>query len=113
MAVGMGTAQAAEREESAPAAVPGAAQSAATGAEPEFTDPRWLPVLRLHCLLTVDLPAPEFKVSDLVRLRSGSVIATGWLVSRDVPLRVNGTLIGWSEFDVVGQRLAVRITEIA
>jgi len=29
----------------------------------------------------------------------------------DVPLRVNELLIGWTEFEVVGDRLAVRISE--
>ncbi len=38
---------------------------------------------------------------------------TGWRVARDVPLRVNDTLIGWSEFEAVGNRLAVRLTEVA
>jgi flagellar motor switch/type III secretory pathway protein FliN len=34
-------------------------------------------------------------------------------VRRDVPLRVNGNVIGWSEFEVVGDTLAVRLTELA
>jgi hypothetical protein len=31
----------------------------------------------------------------------------------DVPLRVNRLLIGWTEFEVIGDRLAVRITDQA
>jgi flagellar motor switch/type III secretory pathway protein FliN len=41
------------------------------------------------------------------------VVRTNWQAVRDVPLRVNGALIGWSEFEVVGNRLAVRVTELA
>src|SRR5262249_29439711 len=74
---------------------------------------RWQPVLDLPCQLTVDLPLPAFHVSDLLQLQAGSVIGTQWQLARDVPLRVNGTLIGWSEFEVVGDRLAVRLTELA
>jgi flagellar motor switch/type III secretory pathway protein FliN len=73
---------------------------------------RWQPVLNLPCELTVELPLPDFHVSDLLELQNGSVIGTQWHLTRDVPLRINGTLIGWSEFEVVGDRLAVRLTEL-
>jgi flagellar motor switch/type III secretory pathway protein FliN len=79
----------------------------------EIEDARWQPVLGLPTELTIDLPLPNFKVADFLRLRVGSVIPTRWRVSREVPLRVNGTLIGWGEFEGSGQRLAVRVTELA
>jgi len=75
-------------------------------------DPRWRPVLRLPCELTVELPLPDFKVSDLLQLQAGLVIPTRWRLTHDVPLRVNGTLIGWGEFEAAGNRLAVRLTEL-
>lgn len=74
---------------------------------------RWRPVLGLPCQLTVDLPLPHFKVADFLALRGGSVIATNWRLAHDIPLRVNGTLIGWAEFEGAGSRLAVRLTELA
>jgi flagellar motor switch/type III secretory pathway protein FliN len=74
---------------------------------------RWRPVLGLPCQIGVDLPLPHFKVADFLHLRPGSVIATEWRLTRDVPLRANGTLIAWVEFEGSGGRLAVRITEIA
>ena len=73
---------------------------------------RWRPVLNLPCQLTVELPLPAFRVADLLKLQKGVVIGTSWQLARDVPLRINGTLIGWSEFEVVGDRLAVRLTEL-
>ena len=76
-------------------------------------DPRWGAVLDLPCRLTVDLPLPHFKVTDFLKLQVGLVIGTGWRLSHDVPLRVNGTLIGWGEFEGTGNRLAVRVTELA
>ncbi len=79
----------------------------------ESEELRWRPALALPCQLTVDLPLPHFNVSDLLQLKVGSVVPTNWRLTRDVPLRVNGTLIGWSEFEVVGNRLAVRLTELA
>jgi flagellar motor switch/type III secretory pathway protein FliN len=76
-------------------------------------DARWRPVLGLPCELTVDLSLPAFTIADILKLRSGSVLNAQWRLGRDVPLRLNGTLIGWSEFEIVGNRLAVRLTELA
>jgi flagellar motor switch/type III secretory pathway protein FliN len=92
--------------------------SAAVGAQPEaeaeqLAEERWKPVLELRCQLTVELALPEFKIADLLKLRTGSVINAHWRVGQDVPLRLNATLIGWTEFEVVGGKLAVRLTELA
>lgn len=80
--------------------------------EPVAADP-WARVENLPCLLTVEIPVPGFAVGDLVHLAPGKVIATRWVAGQDVPLRINGELIAWSEFDVVEERLAVRMTELA
>jgi flagellar motor switch/type III secretory pathway protein FliN len=88
-------------------------QKARTANPGEGSDACWRPVLKLPCELTVELPLPDFKVSDFMKLQPGMVISTGWRLSRDVPLRVNGTLIGWAEFEGAGKRLAVRMTELA
>lgn len=66
----------------------------------------WLP-----CTLTVDLPVPRFTIGDLLALAEGSIVETACHHTSDLPLRVNKLLIGWTEFNVVGERLAVRITE--
>lgn len=97
----------------AAAQAPSPSTGARVVAEAEREDPRWKPVLDLPCQLTVDLPLPNFKVADFLKLQRGSVMATGWRVTHDVPLRVNGTLIGWGEFEGAGNRLAVRVTELA
>jgi len=74
---------------------------------------RWQPLLGLPCDLSVDLPLPKFKVADFLKLQAGSVIGAQWRLSHDVPLRVNGTLIGWGEIEGSEGRLAVRLTELA
>jgi len=73
----------------------------------------WKPALPLSCRLTLDLPLPHFTVGDLLRLSEQKIFDTGWGQSKDLPLRVNGTLLAWTEFELLGERLAVRITEIA
>src|ERR1700682_1060766 len=90
-----------------------AGTSAATDLELQLNEERWRAVLRLPCLLTVGLSLAEVRIGDFLQLRIGSVVRTNWQAVRDVPLRVNGALIGWSEFEVVGNRLAVRVTELA
>lgn len=92
------------------------AAGAQTKIEAAVADPladRWLRVEPLPCLLTIEIPVPDFTVADLVQLAKGGIIATGWTVGQDVPLRINGELIAWSEFEVVQNRLAVRLTELA
>jgi flagellar motor switch/type III secretory pathway protein FliN len=68
----------------------------------------WLP-----CNLTLDVPVDKFSIGELLKLGRGSIIKTNWHHTNDIPLRANGQLIGWTEFEVVGDRLAVRITELA
>ncbi|HEX3892181.1 MAG TPA: FliM/FliN family flagellar motor C-terminal domain-containing protein [Terracidiphilus sp.] len=66
----------------------------------------WLP-----CTLTLELPVVHFTIADLLALKEGAIVETACHHTSDVPLRVNRLLIGWTEFEAVGDRLAVRITE--
>jgi flagellar motor switch/type III secretory pathway protein FliN len=68
----------------------------------------WLP-----CTLALDLPVMNFTISDLLSLTKGSIVETAYHQSSDLPLRVNGQLVGWTEFEVVGERLAVRLTDLS
>jgi flagellar motor switch protein FliN/FliY len=68
----------------------------------------WLP-----CTLALDIPVVKFTVGDLLSLERGSVVETAYHQSSDLPLRVNGQLVGWTEFEVVGDRLAVRLTDLS
>jgi flagellar motor switch protein FliN len=58
-------------------------------------------------------PIPQFTVADLVHLAHGRILSTSWTVGQDVPLRINGELVAWSEFEVVQEKLAVRLTELS
>lgn len=88
------------------------APAEAAGRQETGDDQRWKPVLGLPCELIVDLPIPGFRIADLLHLRPGSVLNALWRVGQDVPLRLNGTLVGWGEFEVMGNSLAVRMTEL-
>ena len=87
---------------------------AAAAPEPaDHTAEQWARVEGLPCMLTVEISVPDFRVGDLVRLTPGRIIATRWTVGLDVPLLINGELVAWSEFEIVQNRLAVRLTELA
>lgn len=68
----------------------------------------WLP-----CTLSLEVPVVRFTIGDLLALTKGSIVETACHHTSDVPLRVNQLLVGWTEFDAIGDRLAVRITEQA
>jgi flagellar motor switch/type III secretory pathway protein FliN len=77
--------------------------------EPDLLDGMpWLP-----CTLSLDVPVVGFTIADLLNLREGSVVETACHHTSDLPLRVNRLLIGWTEFEAIGDRLAVRITDQA
>lgn len=68
----------------------------------------WLP-----CELTLDLPVVRFKVRDLAKLKAGAVVETACPYLGDIPLRLNGQLIGWTKLEAVGDRMVARITDWA
>jgi flagellar motor switch/type III secretory pathway protein FliN len=80
--------------------------------KPQERDPGellpWLP-----CMLALDIPVLKFTVGNLLSLAKGSIVETAYHQSSDLPLRVNGQLVGWTEFEVVGDRLAVRLTDLS
>lgn len=79
----------------------------AVPAEDKWRQLSWLP-----CDLTLDLPVGHFSVSDLLQLRVGAVIETCYSRGAEIPLRANGELIGWAEFEAVGGHIGVRVTEL-
>lgn len=67
----------------------------------------WLP-----CTLALEIPLVNFTVEHLLKLQPGSLVHTGCHQSSDLPLNVNKVLMAWTEFEVVGERLAARITDL-
>lgn len=72
----------------------------------------WEDLLLLPCEVSVEVPIPGFTVGDCLRLEPGSTIQTKWNQGVSLPIRANGRLLGWTEFEVVGEKLAVRLTEL-
>jgi len=72
-----------------------------------WAEAQWLP-----CTVSVELSIPHLRVRDLLRLDRDSIIDTHCADGSTLPVWVNGAMIGWAEFDVVGKRLAIRVTEL-
>ena len=80
------------------------------------SDPAPDPLARaydLPCTLVLDLPVVDFSVGSLLNLEKGSIVSTAAQQNEDLLLEMNGQPVGMVELDVVGDRLAVRITGLA
>jgi flagellar motor switch/type III secretory pathway protein FliN len=70
------------------------------------------PVARLPVELDVVVPVREFRVRHLLALEPGELIESQWNYGDDVPLAAGDVQLAWSEFEVLENRLAVRITRL-
>lgn len=68
---------------------------------------------RLRMQLDVMVPVGSFRVGDLLALSTGGVVETVHDHGQDLPVLCGGVLLLWGEFEVVEQKLAVRITRVA
>lgn len=86
------------------------------GETPEGAKPEPERDMRLDHLpmqLDVMVRVRSFRVQDLLALEKGTVVETIHEHTQDVPLESGGALLMWGEFEMVGQKLAVRITRLA
>jgi flagellar motor switch protein FliM len=68
---------------------------------------------RLPMQLDVTVKVRCFRVQDLLALEKGTVLETIHEHTQDVPLECGGAVLMCAEFEMVGQKLAVRITRLA
>jgi len=72
----------------------------------------WTHLKGLLCRLSAEVPIPHFTVRRLLDLAPGVILDTCYEEGSHVPVVVNGQMIAWGEFDVVGEILAIRLTEL-
>ena len=89
-------------------------QNIATGGHaaspPQLPDP-WSALLDVSALVTVEVPIESLTVRELFRLERGSILAALQPVASNVPVLLCNRLVAWGEFQVAGERLAVRLAE--
>lgn len=93
-----------------PEILPAAAHEAAREAAPRDPLER---AFGLPCVLTLEVPVVGFTVGALMRLGVGTIVETAAQQNEDLPLTVNGQLVGLVEIEVVGENLAVRLAGMA
>lgn len=63
--------------------------------------------------MTVEVGIPRFTATNLIELEPKAVLRSDWAITANLPMKINGELIAWCEFEVLGNRLAIRLTELA
>jgi flagellar motor switch protein FliM len=64
-------------------------------------------------MLEAKIPLSRFTVRDLLALEVGKTIQSDWATTEDVPLRIGHLQLCWAEFEVVEDRIALRMTRLA
>lgn len=72
----------------------------------------WPVLSQLPVLLTVCIGLNRLKVRDLLRLDKGQVLESSWSQTNDVPVAVGKVRLCWGEFEVSGQQIGVRLTQL-
>jgi len=72
----------------------------------------WPKLSQLELTMAVEVPLLRFKVQDLLRLSEGQVFESAFSDTEDVPLRIGDVQIGWTEFEVVDQKICLRLTRL-
>jgi len=73
--------------------------------------PRWETLSQLRVTLRAGVSL-RFRVRDLLTLKEGQVFESLSPATDDVPVRVGKLHLGWSEFEVLQQRMALRLTRL-
>ncbi len=73
---------------------------------------KWPVMTQVPVPVSVRIPLPGVSLRGLAALRVGTVIASAWPVSEEVPLYAAGVALSWCEFDVVDGAIAVRLTRL-
>jgi flagellar motor switch protein FliN/FliY len=82
------------------------------GMESAEQHPDWLLLAKIPLRLTAGIAVPRFTIRDLLALRKDAVVSTSWASTEDIPLRIGTVEFSWCEFEVVEQRMSVRLTRL-
>jgi flagellar motor switch protein FliM len=74
--------------------------------------PAWPTLSQLSVRLTVQIHLQRIKVCDLLRLDKGQILESSWSQTNDVPVAVGERRLCWGEFEVSGQQIGVRVTQL-
>jgi flagellar motor switch protein FliM len=72
----------------------------------------WPVLSQLPVTLTVRISLKRLRVRDLLRLEKGQVLESAWSQTSDVPVAAGEVRLCWGEFEVSGQQIGVRLTQL-
>ncbi len=72
----------------------------------------WRTLEHLQVKIQIGVALKQFRVRDLLALKLGQVFESFSPVVEGVPVRIGELQFGWSEFEVLDQRLALRLTRL-
>jgi flagellar motor switch/type III secretory pathway protein FliN len=78
----------------------------------EVSEAAWQMVQEVRCLVTAELSVHGFTVRDLLLLQKGSLVSTKQPTRARIAVRANGSFIASAEFEVFGEHLGIRLTEV-
>lgn len=74
--------------------------------------PAWEMLSQIGMTLRAEVALEGFRVRDLLTLAAGQVFETSSPDTDDVPIRIGNVQLGWGEFEVVEQQMALRVTRL-
>ena len=74
--------------------------------------PSWELLSQMTITMRAEIALDRFRVRDLMALAEGQVFETLSPDTEDVPLKIGQVQLGWSEFEVVEQKMALRLTRL-
>jgi flagellar motor switch/type III secretory pathway protein FliN len=74
--------------------------------------PSWETLSQLRITIRAGVLLNRFRVRDLLAMKEGQVFESLSPATEDVSVRVGRVQLGWSEFEVVEQRMALRLTRL-
>jgi flagellar motor switch/type III secretory pathway protein FliN len=74
--------------------------------------PCWETLAQLRVTMRAGVALNRFKVKDLLAMKEGQVFESLSPATDDVPVRVGQMQLGWGEFEVLEQRMSLRLTRL-
>ncbi len=74
--------------------------------------PSWATLKQLQVTIRAGVELYQFRVRDLLALKAGQVFESMSPATEDVPVKIGEVHLGWSEFEVLEQKMALRLTRL-
>ena len=74
--------------------------------------PSWKTLEQVQVTIRACVEIGNFRVGDLLTLKKGQVFETVASAAEDVSVKIGQVQLGWSEFEVLDQKMALRLTRL-